>query len=89
MNQYPFIYPQDPTYQWFNSTDTPRGNFWQRKLQFAVQDPGIPHLKSGAIIRLGVSGNPRFLGRGRRGNKGRNLFFGLNNQTKTNFGIDI
>ena len=59
-NQYPFIYPQDPTYQWFNSTDTPRGNFWQRKLQFAVQDPGIPHLKSGAIIRLGVSGNPRF-----------------------------
>ena len=59
-NQYPFIYPQDPTYQWFNSTDTPRGNFWQRKLQFAVQDPGIPHLRPGAIIRLGVSGNPRF-----------------------------
>ena len=59
-NQYPFIYPQDPTYQWFNSTDTPRGNFWQRKLEFAVQDPGIPHLKSGAIVRLGVSGNPRF-----------------------------
>ena len=44
-NQYPFIYPQDPTYQWFNSTDTPRGNFWQRKLEFAVQEANNNLLK--------------------------------------------